>query len=254
MIIRATGSRLIGVRVQTSGFEPRNTRSPRRSIAKAGNTRKEHGRARRELREFTRIRIGDNSRNSRQRRFRRFSGYVGGAERTQPKQCRGVRPDVMKRIGICLICILTCPGFSRVAKASAAVSLQNPYEPIARRNIFGLLRPPNTDNEPPPTAIAGLRLKGTTSILGDRRALLIAQLPATPSEPAREQSLILSEGQSEGQITILEINVMAGRVTVDNYGTVQVLTFEKVSPDSSGTPTKAIRPPPPIQPPARQPR
>ena len=65
-----------------------------------------------------------------------------------------------------------------------------------------------------------------------------------PSDPAKEQSLILSEGQRDGNIEVLAIDDRAGSVKVNNSGTIMTLTFEK---DGAKLPST---PPPPGAPPA----
>ncbi len=52
--------------------------------------------------------------------------------------------------------------------------------------------------------------------------------PGKPGEgPKSEQSYILTEGQREGDIEVIEIDEKAGSVKVNNAGTIQTLTFEK---------------------------
>jgi hypothetical protein len=67
-------------------------------------------------------------------------------------------------------------------------------------------------------------------MLGDRRALLKVSLPALPPEPAKEFSCILTVGQREGPVEVLEIDERAGSVRVNNSGTVAVLTLEQEGP------------------------
>ena len=73
-------------------------------------------------------------------------------------------------------------------------------------------------------------LTGITTILGNKRALLKVQFPPKPPQPAKEQSYILTEGQRDGSIEVLEINEKTASVKVDNSGTVMEITFEKPSP------------------------
>jgi hypothetical protein len=84
--------------------------------------------------------------------------------------------------------------------------------------------------EHPSTPLPKILLKGITTIFGDKRALLKVQFPAKPPQPAKEQSYILTEGQRDGAIEILEINEKTARVKVDNCGTVMEITFEKPPP------------------------
>jgi hypothetical protein len=75
---------------------------------------------------------------------------------------------------------------------------------------------------------------------GDKRALLKVKFPARPPEPAREVSCILTVGQREGPIEVLEIDESAGSVRINNSGTEMVLTLAQDGPrlyaDKSETP------------------
>jgi hypothetical protein len=105
----------------------------------------------------------------------------------------------------------------------------NQYDGIPQRNVFGL-RPPQA---PPPTAetpaaLPKIILTGITTILDTKRALMkVAPANVRQVEPGKELSLILTEGQREGQVEVLQIDEKAGSVKVNNSGTVMVLTFEK---------------------------
>ena len=117
------------------------------------------------------------------------------------------------------------------------------------RNVFGLKAPPPPPdpeaNKPPPPKITPT---GITTILGNKRALFKVQLPARPPEPAKEQSYILTVGQREGQIEVLDIDEVAGSIKFNNYGSVVTLTLEKDGAKLPNTPPMAV--PPPGPPPA----
>jgi hypothetical protein len=74
------------------------------------------------------------------------------------------------------------------------------------------------------------------------------QMPARPPEPAKEQSFILTEGQREGQIEVLEIDEKLGSIKFNNFGTVVTLTLEKDGAKLPNTPPVAL-PPPGVMPP-----
>jgi len=103
------------------------------------------------------------------------------------------------------------------------------YQTIPERNVFGL-RPPQAQ-APPANASAPLpkiTLTGITTILDSKRALMkVAPSGGKQVDPAKELSLILTEGQREGDIEVLQIDERAGSVKVNNSGTVMLLTFEK---------------------------
>jgi hypothetical protein len=123
------------------------------------------------------------------------------------------------------------------ANGTVAASAQNPYQGIVERNVFGLRAPaPPPDPEatkPPPPKIT---LTGVTTILGNKRVLFKVQWPARPPEPAREQSYILTVGQREGQIEVLEIDENAGAIKFNNSGTVMTLTMDKDAAKLPNTP------------------
>jgi hypothetical protein len=102
----------------------------------------------------------------------------------------------------------------------------NPYRGIMERNIFGLKPPPpppspEETKAPPPN----IKLTGITTILGRKQALLMVAVPAKPPQPAREESYILTEGQREGEIEVLNIDEKGGSVKVNNRGAIQTLDF-----------------------------
>src|SRR5882672_6816749 len=100
------------------------------------------------------------------------------------------------RAAICVLCVLLlCAGGSATGADSA-----NPYQGIVDRNVFGLKPPPAPprpeDNKPP---LPPIILTGITTILGNKRALMNMQMPGKPP-----QSFILTEGQRDGDIEVLE--------------------------------------------------
>ena len=140
-----------------------------------------------------------------------------------------------------------------VASGAGASSFANPYHQISERNVFGLKPRQPAHLEPPPVPLPKIMLTGITTILGNKRALLKVQFPPTPPQPAKEQSLILAEGQRDGSIAVLEINEQTASVKMDNSGTVMDITFEKSNPTpAASTPRpQPDRPRLPLQPGAR---
>lgn len=104
------------------------------------------------------------------------------------------------------------------------------FQQIPKRNVFGLKEPeqPSPTNAPP--QIPRLILTGITTILGNKRALLKEQPLAQPgrtADPAKDISYILTEGQREGSVEVLQIDEKVGSVKVLNSGVIMTLTFEK---------------------------
>lgn len=119
----------------------------------------------------------------------------------------------------------------------------NPYQSIIDRNVFSL-KPPPPPADPAetakPTALK-ITLTGITTIFGDKRVLMKAAPTAgKPNEAKTEQSYILSQGQREGDLEVLEIDEKAGSVKVNNAGTIQTLTFEKDGAKLPSTPAPAV--------------
>ncbi len=127
-----------------------------------------------------------------------------------------------------LVCILGALLVCVAAKATVPDFSRNPYQGIAERNVFGL-KPAPVDSKPlpPPPPALKIILSGITTILPRPLALLKAQMPARPPEPAKEESYILTAGQRDGEIEVIEINAEEGSVKVRNSGIVTVLTLDK---------------------------
>jgi hypothetical protein len=112
---------------------------------------------------------------------------------------------------------------------------KNPYSEITERNVFALKAPtpppvekPVEAGPPPPKII----LSGITTILGHPIALMKVTLPSKPPEAgkpppaATETSMMLSDGQRDGQIEVIQIDTAAKTVKVNNYGTEMLLSFD----------------------------
>jgi hypothetical protein len=138
--------------------------------------------------------------------------------------------------GLLLVCcLMLCPA----SVFATPVHLTNSYLGISERNVFRLVPRPVQHLEPPPPPIATITLRGVTSILGKRQAILDIQFPAKAAQPAKKESCVLGEQEHDGQVEVLEVNPSADSVKVNNFGTVMVLTFDKNGPK---TPNKT--PPP----------
>jgi hypothetical protein len=142
----------------------------------------------------------------------------------------------MKRGEKTLLCMLGGVVLYGLATNAPAISPDNPYNAITTRNVFGLKPPP-----PPPPDPASIKppapklfLTGITTILGNKRALLKGTYSPAAGEPAKEQFLMLGEGQRDGNVEVIKIDEKASLVTVDDFGTVTNITFE--APGKAGAP------------------
>ena len=127
------------------------------------------------------------------------------------------------------VCTLAAAVLAADGRAIVPDNASEQYQAIKERNVFGL-RPPPT--QPPPSnappQLPKITLTGITTILGNKRALMkVLPLGLKPGEVAKELSLILTEGERESEIEVLQIDEKNGSVKVDNSGTVMTLTFEK---------------------------
>jgi hypothetical protein len=134
------------------------------------------------------------------------------------------------------------------APAITPGSTDGKYSAILDRNVFGLkpVVPPVLTNDLPP--LPRLILIGITTILGDKRVLLKAESQGAKVDPAKNESLILKEGQRAGPVEVLEIDELAGRVKVNNSGKEMTLNFEKDGVKLPATPPPAPAPIAPGQP------
>lgn len=126
------------------------------------------------------------------------------------------------------VCLSVVAGLSLSALAVAPDASTSQYRTITDRNVFGLRPPPvGPAVTNAPAALPKITLTGITTILGNKRALMkVAPHGMKPGDP-KEQSVILTEGQREGEIEVLQIDEKRGTVKVNNSGTEMLLTFEK---------------------------
>ncbi|MEY4384718.1 MAG: hypothetical protein RLY20_1 [Verrucomicrobiota bacterium] len=159
----------------------------------------------------------------------------------------------MKRSGAFLMMVLA--GLVLAGQVLAGITPDDPYiTPITNRNLFGLKPPPDPNdpaNLPPPPPLPNIYLAGITTLLGNKRAVLRAPRPAKPPEPAKEVSLMLSEGDSEEGVKVLQINVADGTVKIMNGSTEQLLDIKKNAPKPGAGGAPAA---PPAAPPIPVPR
>jgi len=103
----------------------------------------------------------------------------------------------------------------------------NPYQWIKDRNLFRLIPPPE-DQKPVPPQPPKITLTGITTILGKKLVLINVLPKAKPGEQAKPQSLILTVGQREAEIEVLEIDeqIDGGTVKLVNHGVIQVLSMQ----------------------------
>jgi hypothetical protein len=124
-----------------------------------------------------------------------------------------------------MACLLGLLVFGSAANTLRAASSQNPYGGIVQRNVFDVKPPaPIPLVEAPPTPqMPDIWLNGLTDILGKKQVMMKVRFP---SKPPKEESYILTEGQREGDIEILAIDVKAGTVKVKIFDQIRELSLE----------------------------
>lgn len=135
-----------------------------------------------------------------------------------------------------LICLLGVLVLGANTRAATATAKKNPYaKAIVGRNVFSLTSaPPATIVDPAPPPLPRITLQGVTTLLCRGQVLFKIHMPSKPGEPAREISCVLSEGERQGEIEVLEIDEKAGTVKFSNHGTVQTLNL-KTDGDRQGS-------------------
>ena len=145
-------------------------------------------------------------------------------------------------------------GLCLLAVSVLGSETSNPYGAIVERNPFGLKPPPPPpdpnaaqETKPPP---CNVRLTGITSLFGpsSKRALLEIEEQDQGKKTTRKP--ILTEGQRDGLVEVLAIDIVNNRVRIRNDDVETELTFEKPKPAAGPAPGVA---PPHIPSPLGQP-
>jgi hypothetical protein len=117
----------------------------------------------------------------------------------------------------------------------------NSYLSIPERNPFGLKPPPPPEEAPPPPPppappAATIKLTGITSMFSTPKALFEITEPGAGAKPRKP---ILSEGEKDGDLEVVSINVAKSEVTIRNSGTVTNITFAPIETAKAAPPAKA---------------
>src|SRR6266850_3328059 len=128
--------------------------------------------------------------------------------------------------------------------SASGIPTDSGYQTIPEKNIFRLKELPveQPTNPEPKVALPKVFLTGITTIFGNKMALFRVQYPARPGEPAKEESLILAEGQRDGGIEVLGVDEVTKQVRVNNFGSEMTLTFEKDGVKPAAGPAVATAP------------
>jgi hypothetical protein len=128
--------------------------------------------------------------------------------------------------------------FVAQAAAAGAPSAANPYLVIASHNSFGLVTLPAPTVQDAGTPPPEITLNGIMAISDDKRALFKVR----DQSSGKEKSYILSEGQSDGDIELLSVDMKNSAITVSNHGVIQTIAISKtpVFPPVENTAAAAV--------------
>lgn len=118
------------------------------------------------------------------------------------------------------------------------------YNSIVERNPFGLKPPPPPPDPaslvppPPPVQLATVELKGITSILSSKRALL--EIIPGPGKPMIKP--ILAEGEKMDSVEVVIIDVDKSQVVIRNGTLVTNLTFSVAKSSGPTLPPGGVMP------------
>ncbi len=104
----------------------------------------------------------------------------------------------------------------------------NPYSGIVDRNVFGL-KPPPPPAPPPeqPKPPVNITLTGITTLSGKKKCFITVLAAPKPGSPAAPESMMLSEGQRQGDIEIVSIDEKAGSVNLKQGESAETISFDK---------------------------
>lgn len=127
------------------------------------------------------------------------------------------------------LCILGGVPLCDSGQAATAEASNNPYSYIAATNVFRLKppaesTPPEKLPTPPPPIIT---LQGITTIFGYCEVLFKVTAPASGAQAAKAEFFVLREGQREGAVEVVSINVLSSTATFRNHGVQQVVALGK---------------------------
>ncbi|MGA2279713.1 MAG: hypothetical protein ABSG80_05360 [Verrucomicrobiota bacterium] len=148
----------------------------------------------------------------------------------------------MKRWEKIVVCLASGLVLNAGARADDGVLPNNPYAPIVVRNVFGLNPPQLVDPNATPADLPKITPNGIMSIFGQLQVLFKVAGTAKPGQPAKDEAYILSEGQRQDEIEVIQIDEKNSLVTFNNHGTVQELPLVKANAPTVNTPGGLVPP------------
>ena len=129
-----------------------------------------------------------------------------------------------------------------LAQRVLAEAKPNPYQTIIERNPFGLKPPPPPPDPTPPAPVtppSKVLLTGFTSVSGPPRALLEIT-EQEPGKGATTHKPILREGERDGSVELISIDMEKGLVKIRNGGIESTVAFEAPKLTASATPPPGL--------------
>ena len=161
-----------------------------------------------------------------------------------------VKRQTAKSVCLFGLFALTIPALGLAAEDEEG----HPFKHITERNVFALKPPPPPPDPsdvppPPPPVLAKVTLTGILNVLGPPRALLEV-MENEPGKPPGQSTKrpILREGERDGSIEVVSIDVEKNLVKIKNGNYETNLTFEVQKQAPAGA-IAAVPPPPMLQPP-----
>jgi hypothetical protein len=158
------------------------------------------------------------------------------------------RMSQVKRASIVAIGLVLAAGSMR---ADITELKDNPYKVILDRNPFGLRPAPQQPDLPPTNAPkAEVKFTGITGVGSSKRAWLM--IPTGPGRTQIKYLNNLAEGDSDGDIKVVEINEKETTVKILNAGTPLTLNFQEhglTAPAAPVVPLPGVVPMPGVVPP-----
>jgi len=175
------------------------------------------------------------------KKIRRDESHVTGATNHAPRAHQVLSSAAVRASRFTCIGLLVLVSTQRARATATETDPQgNPYQAIVGRNVFSLKPPPPPQppedplkKNPPPT----IKLQGLQTILGRRQVLF--KLPAKPPGQPKEESFVMNEGERQGEIEVVQIDMQTEAVKFRNHGQEQLLNMK----DDADKPLIAAPPP-----------
>lgn len=144
----------------------------------------------------------------------------------------------MRRVAKTLLWLMGATALVAELRAAAIeANGDNPYAAIVQRNIFDLKAPDLSNiSSPPPAPPLNVKLTGLTTIMGYPQALfMVAEPPGPGKPPNKEESYILVEGERQGALELVKIDLKAGKAQIKNDGVASTIALEVPKAIAPGT-------------------